>query len=82
MKEHDYILGSDGLQTINVGDLVRWSVLNIGIKTGIVKSKYTKHVGGRDVAYAEVLTADKLHRRQLVVEKLIANLRVVSNSKE
>jgi len=82
--EYDYILGAEGLKVVNIGDLVEWSALRSqnNTKTGVVKSKYIRQVGGRSVAYAEVLTTDDLGQHQLIKEVLIASLYVISNRKE
>lgn len=86
MKECDdeyfYILGADGLKTINVGDLVSWSEMPAGVRRGIVKSKYVKQVGGRNVAYAEILSMNHDIGSHTIEEKLIASLYVMSSRKE
>jgi hypothetical protein len=88
MKEdkdgYHYILGAEGLKAIDIGDLVKWPDLSSpnSAKTGVVKSKYIRQVGGRSVAYAEVSTTDDLGRHQIIKEVLIASLYVISNRKE
>ncbi len=80
--EYQYILGAEGLNMIKPGDLVQWTELGPGQKTGLVRKTYIRQVGGRDVAYAEVLTGDATSRTAIVEEKLIASLRIISNRKE